>query len=89
MRVEVDLDGLQGRQIVETDSRFRFSRTYHTQMPRWKYRWEGSQTELIARPRELAALAARELFARFGLETSLETLAGLQVEIERRAFGAR
>jgi hypothetical protein len=89
MRVEIDLDGLQGRQIVETDSRFRFSRTYHTQMPRWKYRWEGSQTELIAGPRELAALATRELFARFGLEASLETLAGLQVEIERRAFGAR
>jgi hypothetical protein len=89
MRVEIDLDGLQGRQIVETDSRFRFSRTYHTQMPRWKYRWEGSQTELIAGPRELAALATRELFARFGLEASLETLAKLQVEIERRAFGAR
>jgi hypothetical protein len=89
MRVEIDLDRLQGRQIVETDSRFRFSQTYDTQVPRWKYPWQGTQTELIARPRELAAVAACELFAQFGLDVSLETIARLQAEMERRAFGAR
>ena len=70
-------------EIVETDTRFRFSRSYDTQMPGWKHRWEGTQTDLIARPRELAAVAARELFARFGLDVSLETLARRQAEIAR------
>jgi hypothetical protein len=83
MCVEIDLEGLQGRQIVETDSRFRFSRIYETQIPKWKYRWENAQTALIARPRELAAVATRELFAQFGFEVSLESLARLQAEIER------
>jgi hypothetical protein len=83
MCVEIELSGLQGREIVETDNRFRFSRTYATQMPGWKHRFEGTETELIARPRELAALAARELFARFGLDVSLDTLARIQAEIAR------
>jgi hypothetical protein len=83
MRVDIDLEGLKGRQIVEPDVRFRFSQTYATQMPRWHYPWEGAQTELIARPRELAAEAARELFTRFGLDVSLETLVRLQGEIGR------
>jgi hypothetical protein len=83
MCVEIDLDGLHDRKIVETDTRFRFSRTYATQMPGWKHRWEGAQTELIARPRELAAVATRELFAPFGLDVSLETLARIQAEIAR------
>lgn len=83
MRVEIDLEGLQGRHIAEPDSRFQFRRTYDTQMPRWNYSWEGAQIELIARPRELAAVAARDLFDRFGLDVSLETLAKLQAEIGR------
>ncbi len=83
MRVEIDLVGLQGRQIVETDSRFRFDRTYDTRLPVWKYLWEGTQTELIARPRELAAVASRDLFTRFGLEVSAETLARRQAELGR------
>jgi hypothetical protein len=52
-------------------------------MPRWDYRWEGSQMELIAQPRERAAVAARELFGRFGLDVSLEVLTKLQAEIGR------
>jgi hypothetical protein len=52
-------------------------------MPECKHRWDGPQTELIARPRELAAGAARELFARFGLDVSLETLKKIQGRIGR------
>ena len=81
--VEIELSGLEGREIVETDNRFRFGRTYATQMPGWKHRCEGTDTELIARPRELAAVAARALLARFGLDVSLETLARRQAEIAR------
>jgi hypothetical protein len=83
MRVEIDLVGLEGRQIIERDARFQFSRTYETQIPSWKHCWEGLQTELIARPRELSAMASRELFARFGLDVTLEMLSRLQAGIDR------
>jgi hypothetical protein len=76
------LEGLEGRQIG-ADDRFRFSQTYDARVARWAHRWGGTQTELIARPRELAAVAARDLFALFGLDVSLETLARLQAEIGR------
>ena len=56
---------------------------YVTQMPDWNYTWEGSHTDLIARPRPLAAEATRDLFARFGLDLSLEIVARLQARIGR------
>jgi hypothetical protein len=74
---------LEERQVLETDSRIRFSRIYASQSPGWKYRWEGFQTDLIACPRELAAEAAREFFALFELEVSLDTLTRVQAAINR------
>ena len=52
-------------------------------MARWNHGWEGSQTDLIARPRKLAALAAQEFFARFGLNVAPEILTGLQQKMAR------
>ena len=43
----------------------------------------GSQTELIANPREIAARAAQKFFEGFGLHVSLETLGEFQKEIAR------
>jgi hypothetical protein len=83
MHVEIDLKGLQERQVVSTDVMVPISGIYVTQMPNWNYCWEGSQTELIARPRELAAVATRELFARFNFDLSLEVLARVQARIGR------
>jgi hypothetical protein len=83
MRVEIQIERLQDRQIAEPDSRFQFSRPYTAQTTGWNHLWEGSQTELIVQPRELAAVAARELFDQFGLDVSLETLNKLQAEIGR------
>jgi hypothetical protein len=83
MHVEIDLKKLRGRRLMSTDIMAPLSGVYITQMPEWNYRWEGSQTDLIARPRELAAAAARDLFARFGLDLTLETLARIQVRIGR------
>jgi hypothetical protein len=83
MRVEVQLHGLQGRRLVSTDIMVCLSGDYVTQMPDWNHRWEGSQTDLIARPRELAAEAVQELFARFGFDVSSETLAKVQARIGR------
>ena len=65
------------------DGNDRVSRSYHTWTPSWKYLWEGVHTELIARSREIAAVAARELFARFGLAVSVETLGSIQAEMGR------
>jgi hypothetical protein len=56
---------------------------YRTELADWKHRWEGSQTDLIARPRELAANASRELFARFNLNVSLDTISRIQQGIGR------
>ena len=83
MRVEIDLEGLKGRRLTTTDGEIAMLGDYRTQAAGWKHQWEGPQTELIARPRELAALAAQDLFARFGLNVSLETLKKLQQRMAR------
>ncbi len=83
MHVEVQLHGLQGRRLVSTDIMVCLTEDYVTQMSEWSHRWEGSQTELIARPGELAAGATRNLFARFGLDVSPDVLARLQARIGR------
>ena len=56
---------------------------YQTQDADWSYRWEGSVFKLIATPRELASTAARDLFARFGLEVSPMIMRMLQERIGR------
>jgi hypothetical protein len=83
MRVEIELHGLQRRQLVSTDIMVPLSGIYVTQMGDWNHCWKGSQTELIAEPRKLAAVAARELFARFGLDLSLDILTRVQARIGR------
>jgi hypothetical protein len=83
MQVNIDLRKLEGRQLVEIDRRIRFSRPYVTSLPEWNYRRQGTQAELIARPREFAAEAARELIAQFGLDVSLETVTRIQGMIGR------
>jgi hypothetical protein len=83
MRVEVQLHGLNGRRLASTDIMIPLSGVYVTQMDDWNHRWEGSQPDLIARPRELAAEAARDFFARFGLDIGLETMARVQARIGR------
>ena len=81
MHVEIDLEHLENRRLVTTSRDIVLRGEYCTQMPRWNHRWEGSQTDLIARPRELAALAAQEFFARFGLNVTLASLSELQQRI--------
>ncbi|MGO9917501.1 MAG: hypothetical protein ACLQIB_22715, partial [Isosphaeraceae bacterium] len=83
MCVEIELHGLRGRELVSTDAMVPLSGGYVTQMPDWNYAWAGSQTDLIARPRQLAAEATRDLFAPFGLDLSLEILGRLQARIGR------
>lgn len=83
MHVEIRIKGLQGRLLVEPDPAFRFGQTYTIGIPEWNYSWEGTQTELIARPRELAAEAARQFLDQFGLKLSPETLARVQAQIGR------
>jgi len=83
MHVEIELKGLQGRRLVSTDVMVPLRGNYVTQVPNWNHSWEGSQTELITQRLELAAVATRELYARFGLDLSLEILARLQARIGR------
>jgi hypothetical protein len=83
MHVGIDLRNIKGRQLVEDYHVFMLDGDYRTDMPEWKHRWEGTQTDLIARPRELAARAAQELFARFGLNVSIESVSRIQERIGR------
>ncbi len=83
MHAEIDLSHLKGRRLVTEDIHVMLHGDYRTEMPNWKHRWEGAQTELIARPRELAASAARELFARFNLDVAVSTISKIQERIGR------
>jgi hypothetical protein len=83
MHVGVDLKNLNGRRLIEDTHVVGLHGDYRADMAEWKHRWEGPQTDLIARPRELAACAARELFARFGLNVSLESVSRIQERIGR------
>jgi hypothetical protein len=83
MHIEIELEGLKNRRLMTRSRTVYFSRDYRTQMARWNHCWEGFHTDLIARPRELAALAAQEFFARFGLNVAPEILTGLQQKMAR------
>jgi hypothetical protein len=84
MRVEVDIHTLQGRTLVSAEEiLLKREDGYQAKLSNWNYAWKGSQTDLIARPRPLAAEAARDLFARFGLDISLEILTQIQDRISR------
>ena len=83
MRVDIDIHGLRRRRVVSTDIMVPIGGVYATEMTEWSDSWEGSQTELIARPRELAALATQKLLDRFGLHLNAEILATVQAKIGR------
>ena len=82
MHVEIELGNLKGRWLIP-ETIHQFGGEYRISLPTWNHAWEGAQTELIASPRELAALATRELFARFSLDLGLDILKKLQSEIGR------
>jgi hypothetical protein len=83
IHVEIDLNHLKGRRLATEDVNVMLHGDYRTEMPNWKHQRVEAQTELIARPRELAASTARELFARFGLDVSLETISRIQERVGR------
>jgi hypothetical protein len=83
MHVEIELGNLKGRRLIPETIDYQLGREYRITLPTWEHVWEGAQTELIASPRELAALATRELFARFGLDLGLDILKKLQGGIGR------
>jgi hypothetical protein len=83
MLIEIDIEGLAGRRLKTTEGEIALFGEYQTEAPEWKHRWEGSQMELIAERRKLAALAARDLFERFGLNVDLEVLSRLQQRMAR------
>jgi hypothetical protein len=83
MHAEIDLHGLENRQLVTSTGIIYFSKDYRTSASHWNYRWDGSQADLMARPRELAALAAQDLFVLFGLNVSVDVLNKLQQKIAR------
>ncbi|MGO9600528.1 MAG: hypothetical protein ACLP7Q_21300 [Isosphaeraceae bacterium] len=78
MFVETTMEGLQNRRLVTLSTYNPDDRIFTIGQPAWNYPWQGSRTELIARPRDLAALATRDFFSRFDLDLSVETIRSLQ-----------
>jgi hypothetical protein len=83
MCVEIEIEGLAKRRVTTKDILIPSFGEYRADAPEWKHRWEGTQIEIIAEPRRLAALAAQDLFARFGLNVGLDILSRLQQRMGR------
>ena len=83
MHVEIELGNLKGRRLIPETIHYQLGREYRITLPTWEHVWEGAQTELIANPRELAALATRDFFTRFGLDLGFDILKKLQGGIGR------
>ncbi|RIK10617.1 MAG: hypothetical protein DCC49_02890 [Acidobacteria bacterium] len=75
MAVRIRLHNLQDRQLwVEDPMRSGFLKPQVTKMDEFALSRDLPREELVAKPRELATEAARELFARFGWDAPLDTL---------------
>ncbi|MGO9463925.1 MAG: hypothetical protein ACLQVF_07200 [Isosphaeraceae bacterium] len=74
MRVEIAVGKLRGRRLVVGDRGGPIETSHETAAADWRHVWQGALTDLIAQPRELAMLAAQDLFACFGEKMSLEIL---------------
>ena len=77
--IDVLIKGLQGRHLyISTSGRIPLSRPYNAQIPEFRYAKNFQIDELIARSKELALQASRDLFLRFGWDPVLATLEDLQ-----------
>ena len=84
MRVSIELHGLSGRRLVEDDFRFSLPKLYLSKQPDWKFDQTYSFVDLTTQSRDFAAQAARELFAIFGLDVSIESLKRIEDTLVRR-----
>ncbi len=79
MRVEITVEGLAGRRLKNTlPQRTAQFGDYQTHAKNWSKTWDLAQGDFIDKPRDLAAEAAQDLFARFGLHLSVDILKELQ-----------
>jgi hypothetical protein len=83
MIVETVMEKLQDRRLVTPGDYNPDDRIFTTDQAAWERQWRGPRTELISRPRDLAAMATRDFFSRFGLDMSVETIRSLQDRLGR------
>jgi hypothetical protein len=88
MRVEIKIGNLQGRVLVQDNSRQ--SPVWHHDFPTATFTYPVLDTDsitrqsLIGQPREFAAVALLELFRRFEFAATIETIRSWQDELGRR-----
>lgn len=84
MEVQISLQGLENRQLYNDDrSRILFARSFTSALKEFPQRQVLSQTELTARPRELAAAVATKLFQRFGMDPKGDLVQTIQGHLRR------
>jgi hypothetical protein len=86
MHIRIEVQNLRGRMLwVDSPHRLSMEREYRADINGFPFEEEYSATDLASHGRELAAEAARQLFARFGWHPPLEILRQQQSEL--RATG--
>lgn len=80
MTLQVEVKGLEGRTLVN-DGGGVLVWNYRSEAASYTHREEVARQDLVARGRDLASAATRQLFARFGWDTSDQIV---QAAIERR-----
>lgn len=84
MKIDVTLNGLEGRRlVVDHPRRGTLSLNYTASLKEFPYGVTLAREELIAEPRKYALEPSLEFFRRFGWEPSLEVLRDIQGELRR------
>ncbi len=81
MYVSIHAGGLQGRRLISTDPTVTLRGTYVSRLDCTGWWWREPRARLIAQRREMAAWAAQDLFAQFGLEVDIDTIFALHERI--------
>jgi hypothetical protein len=77
--VATRLANIHGRALTADQDTLFLAREYVSQIPQFGWDRELERGDLVARPRDLAAEAAKELFARFGWDVTVEFLRSQQL----------
>ena len=84
MHIEIELCGLQGRQLVMDDPGRDIIQTYQSSLTAFPYSVDLATIELLATARNRALVAVGELFSRFKWQPTTHVLQSIQENLWNR-----